>query len=77
MSGEDTSTQFNATETAGAMEPNRIYCAEQIVPHPELHGILKDFTKAAIRAKPEDLVKWSLNYFKKKSEEVTLAQASS
>ncbi len=61
---------FDKVGTSGAMVPNRIYCAEQIEVHPDLHGILKEYTKAAIRANPEDLDLWSLNYFKKKTEEM-------
>jgi len=36
-----------------------IYCAEQIKIPPELPDILKEFTKAAIRTQPADLLQWS------------------
>jgi hypothetical protein len=41
-----------------------IYCSEQIKIPPELPDILKQFTKAAIRTQPNDLLEWSLAYFK-------------
>ena len=49
------------------MDVNRIFSAEQIAVHPDLPGILKQYTKAAIREKPQDLVKWSVEYFKKEA----------
>lgn len=36
-----------------------IYTAEQIKVPQELPQILKDFTKAAIRSQPPDLLQWS------------------
>lgn len=36
-----------------------IYCAEQIVIPPALPDILKEFTKAAIRTQPPDLLQWA------------------
>ena len=47
------------------MEPNRIFSAEQIEVHPELPGILKDYSKAVIRANPKDLLAFSAEYFRK------------
>ena len=44
------------------MDPNDegpIYTAEQIKIPPELPEILKNFTKAAIRSQPSDLLQWS------------------
>ncbi len=35
------------------------YCSEQIEIPPELPDILKQFTKAAIRTQPIDLLEWS------------------
>ena len=35
------------------------YCSEQIEIPPELPDILKQFTKAAIRTQPNDLLEWS------------------
>jgi hypothetical protein len=40
------------------------YCSEQIAIPPELPDILKQFTKAAIRTNPSDLLGWSAEYFK-------------
>ena len=47
------------------MEPNRIFSAEQIEVHPELPGILKDYSKAVIRENPQDLLAFSAEYFRK------------
>ena len=44
-----------------AKEP--MYCAEQIKIPPALPDILKQFTKAAIRTQPGDLLSWSAAYF--------------
>ena len=44
------------------MDPNSegpLYCAEQIKIPAELPDILKEFTKAAIRTQPSDLLQWS------------------
>ncbi|XP_062297828.1 ropporin-1-like protein [Scomber scombrus] len=43
--------------------PDTIYCAQQINIPPELPDILKNFTKAAIRTQPKDLLLWSEAYF--------------
>ncbi|KAK2153457.1 hypothetical protein LSH36_296g02016 [Paralvinella palmiformis] len=40
------------------------YCAEQINIPPELPDILKQFTKAAIRTQPKDVLAWSAAYFR-------------
>lgn len=42
-----------------------LYCSEQIAIPQDLGSIIKIFTKDAIRAQPspEDLYKWSANYF--------------
>ncbi|CAJ1082379.1 ropporin-1-like protein isoform X1 [Xyrichtys novacula] len=40
-----------------------MYCAQQINIPPELPDILKNFTKAAIRTQPKDLLQWSAAYF--------------
>ncbi|KAL3311581.1 Ropporin-1-like protein [Cichlidogyrus casuarinus] len=39
------------------------YCHEQIKVPPDLPDILKQFTKAAIRTQPRDVIKWSAAYF--------------
>ncbi len=36
-----------------------LYCPEQIKIPGELPDILKDFTKAAIRTQPSDLLEWA------------------
>ena len=51
------------------MEVERIFSAEQIEVHPELAGIIKEYTKAAIKSNPDDLLEFSWEYFKKKAEE--------
>ncbi|XP_060756807.1 ropporin-1-like protein [Neoarius graeffei] len=48
--------------------PERIYCAQQINIPPELPDILKQFTKAAIRTQPPDVLQWSAAYFTALSE---------
>jgi len=40
-----------------------LYCTQQIQIPPNLPGILKAFTKAAIRTQPPDLLTWSISYF--------------
>ncbi|OON14724.1 Ropporin-1-like family protein [Opisthorchis viverrini] len=40
------------------------YCHEQIPIPPALPDILKQFTKAAIRTQPKDVLKWSYAYFR-------------
>ncbi|RNA24630.1 ropporin-1 [Brachionus plicatilis] len=40
------------------------YCSEQIPIPVELPDILKNFTKAAIRTQPSDLLTWSAKYFR-------------
>ncbi|XP_022056897.1 ropporin-1-like protein isoform X1 [Acanthochromis polyacanthus] len=43
--------------------PETFYCAQQINIPPELPDILKNFTKAAIRTQPKDVLLWSAAYF--------------
>uniref|UniRef100_H3C4H2 Ropporin-1-like protein n=2 Tax=Tetraodon nigroviridis TaxID=99883 RepID=H3C4H2_TETNG len=43
--------------------PDTIYCAQQIHIPPQLPDILKNFTKAAIRTQPKDVLQWSEAYF--------------
>ncbi|KAM6282211.1 ropporin-1-like protein isoform 1-T3 [Porphyrio hochstetteri] len=43
--------------------PETIFCAQQIKIPPELPDILKQFTKAAIRTQPQDLLQWAAAYF--------------
>ena len=51
------------------MDIDRIFSADQIEVHPELALILKEYTKAVLKANPEDIVQFSVNYFKTKVEE--------
>ncbi len=51
------------------MEVERIFSADQIKIHPELAQVLREYTKAVIRANPEDLLDFSWNYFRTKIEE--------
>uniref|UniRef100_A0A3P8RM22 Ropporin-1-like protein n=1 Tax=Amphiprion percula TaxID=161767 RepID=A0A3P8RM22_AMPPE len=43
--------------------PETFYCAQQINIPPQLPDILKNFTKAAIRTQPKDVLLWSVAYF--------------
>ena len=47
----------------------RIFSAEQIVVPPTLPEILKDFSKEVIRNNPQDLIKFSRDYFEAKAAE--------
>ncbi|XP_065189318.1 ropporin-1-like protein [Sycon ciliatum] len=51
------------TESQGFGPPEQQYCPEQIVIPPDLPLLLKNYTKAAIRTQPSDLVAWSASYF--------------
>jgi len=41
----------------------RIFSAEQIIVPDELPGILKNYSKEVIRSNPEDIIKFSREYF--------------
>ncbi|KAF7214063.1 ropporin-1-like protein isoform X2 [Nothobranchius furzeri] len=43
--------------------PDVLYCSQQIRIPPELPDILKNFTRAAIRTQPKDVLVWSAAYF--------------
>ncbi|XP_026093870.1 ropporin-1-like protein isoform X2 [Carassius auratus] len=43
--------------------PETMYCAQQINIPPELPDILKQFTKAAIKTQPHDVLQWAADYF--------------
>ncbi|XP_040276124.1 ropporin-1-like protein [Bufo bufo] len=43
--------------------PEPMFCAQQINIPPELPDLLKEFTKAAIRTQPQDVLQWSAAYF--------------
>ena len=48
------------------MESERIFSADQIVVHPDLAKIIRDYTKAAIRAAPNGearILEFSQEYF--------------
>ncbi|KAH0792778.1 Ropporin-1-like protein [Histomonas meleagridis] len=53
----------------------RMFCAEQIQIPPDLPPILKAYSKAVIRAKPTDLISFSIDYFKKMLEEPPTSSA--
>jgi predicted Ser/Thr protein kinase len=55
------------------MDIDRIFSAEQIEVHPDLAGVLKDFTKAAIRANPENLLAFAEQYFRTRLQEASAA----
>ena len=55
------------TSPGTRMETNRIFSAEQIVVHPELPMILKDYSKALIRENPTDIYAFSAEYFRVKA----------
>lgn len=50
------------------MESERIFSADQIVVHPDLAKIIREYTKAVVRANPSDIVGFSVNYFGKQVE---------
>lgn len=50
------------------MEVERIFSADQIQIHPDLPEIIKQYTKAVIRANPDDVVEFSWSYFKARHE---------
>ncbi|XP_063819920.1 ropporin-1-like protein [Pseudophryne corroboree] len=43
--------------------PETMFCAQQIHVPPELPDLLKQFTKAAIRTQPRDVLQWAAAYF--------------
>lgn len=50
--------------TTAAKMDEPYYCSQQINIPPELPDILKQFTKAAIRTQPKDVLAWSAAYFR-------------
>ncbi|XP_072365890.1 ropporin-1-like protein [Scyliorhinus torazame] len=52
--------------------PDVMFCAQQIEIPPEFPDILKQFTKAAIRTQPRDVLQWSAAYFAALSKGETL-----
>ena len=51
------------------MEAERIFSADQIKVHPDLTRTIKDYTKAVIKANPENITEFSWVYFKNKVDE--------
>lgn len=49
------------------MDVNRIFSAEQIAVPPELPLVVKDWAKAVIRERPEDVRRFSLQWFQDKA----------
>jgi len=45
------------------MESDRIFSADQIVVHPDLAKIIREYTKAVVRAAPNDVLAFSQDYF--------------
>ena len=45
------------------MDPHRIFIPEQIQVHSDLPSILKNYTKAVIKANPADIYQFSFDYF--------------
>jgi len=41
----------------------RIFSAEQIVVHPELPSVLKNYSKEVIRKNPDNVIQFSRQYF--------------
>lgn len=58
------------------MDVNRIFSAEQIAVPPELPLVIKDWTKAVIREHPEDLLRFSLQWFQDKAALVSQRKAA-
>ena len=48
------------------IKEQRIYCAEQIYVPDDLPFVMKNFTKAAIREQPKDLIEFAYQYFEEK-----------
>ena len=46
------------------MDSERIFSADQIVVHPDLAKIIREYTKAVVRANPEDIPAFSVSYFR-------------
>lgn len=58
-------TGLSNTESFQMPQPDEpFYCSQQINIPPELPDILKQFTKAAIRTQPKDVLAWSYAYFR-------------
>lgn len=56
--------EVHVTELEKTMPlPDTLFCAQQIKIPPELPDIMKQFTKAAIRTQPRDVLQWSAAYF--------------
>lgn len=58
------------------MDVNRIFSAEQIAVPPDLPLVVKDWTKAVIRDHPDDLLRFSLQWFQDKAALVSQRKAA-
>ena len=58
------------------MDADRIWSSEQINVPPELPQIMKEYTKAVIRANPPDVLSFSIDYFKEKAKEAAANQST-
>ena len=50
------------------MDSERIFSADQIVVHPDLAKIIREYTKAVVRQNPSDILTFSQEYFAKQME---------
>ena len=50
------------------MEPNRIFSPDQITVPSDLPEVLKKWTKEVIRNNPDDILRFSAEYFQKQIE---------
>ena len=64
MSGvSESAVEFQYNLLLVSMDIDRIFTADQIAVPPELPQIIKDYTKAVLRANPKDLLEFSRDYF--------------
>lgn len=56
------------------MDSERIWSSEQINVPSGLPQIMKEYTKAVIRANPPDVISFSIDYFKEKAKEAAVQQ---
>jgi len=56
-----------SSSTPAPFETNRIFSAEQIEINPDLPKLLKEYSKAVIRANPRDVYAFSAEYFRNKA----------
>jgi hypothetical protein len=64
------STEIDMVEFGYERRDLEKFCSEQIRIPPKLPNILKQYTKAAMRTQPRDLICWTAAYFKALAEGV-------